>query len=471
MLRGDKWREIVVLAAPVVISKLSFTAMGLVDTAMVGRLGPSAQGAVGLATTYMFTLYVFGRGLLGVVNTFVSQYEGAGRARSCGLFLGQGIRLAVIAGAITQAILMLSAPLYHWVGLSEAVADMGYRYMFFRSLGIAGVFGYWAYNGFMEGLGDTRTPMKISLAANVVNIVLDYTLIFGFGPIPAMGVDGAGIATALSNLFMLGCFVYVVHGQRYRDYGIASVSRPILWPVVGRMVRVGLPMGLQFFFEVGAYLVFTVLVGRVGDVELAANQVAVRLMSVSFMTAWGVSIAATTLVGRHQGEKRPDAAAAAGWRAIALMVAISVVCGVVFVAFPGALAGLFTPYADVAALAATLVVIAAVYQLFDGVNMVAYGALRGAGDTRWPMWAVVATSWGIGVPAVYVLAIPMGLGAVGAWYGMMVMIVCQAGLQAYRFGCGRWKTMTVVDEDGIDLSLVRDAHLTSIDIPPDRKTA
>ena len=471
MLRVDKWREIVVLAAPIVISKLSFTAMGLVDTAMVGRLGPSAQGSVGLATTYMFTLYVFGLGLLGVVNTFVSQYHGAGRARTCGLFLGQGLRLAVIAGAITQMILMLSAPLFHWVGLSEAVADMGYRYMFFRSLGIAGVFGYWAYNGFMEGLGDTRTPMKIALVANVVNIVLDYTLIFGFGPIPAMGVDGAGIATALSNLFMLGCFVYVVHGQRYRDFGITAVRRPILWPVIGRMVRVGLPMGLQFFFEVGAYLVFSVLIGRVGDVELAANQVAVRLMSVSFMTAWGVSIAATTLVGRHQGEKRPGAAAAAGWRAIAAMVVVSVVLGVVFLAFPRVLAGLFTPYDNVAALAATLVAIAAVYQLFDGVNMVAYGALRGAGDTRWPMWAVVVTSWGIGVPIVYLLAIPAGLGALGAWCGMMIMIVCQAGLQLYRFASGRWKTMQVVDDGLADLSLVRDAHLASIDIPPDRKSA
>jgi len=471
MIRVDKWREIVVLAAPVVVSKLSFTAMGLVDTAMVGRLGPSAQGAVGLATTYMFTLYVFGLGLLGVVNTFVSQYHGAGRARTCGLFLGQGIRLAVIAGAITHGILMLSAPLFHWVGLSEPVADMGYRYMFFRCFGIAGVFGYWAYNGFMEGLGDTRTPMKISLVANVINVVLDYALIFGAGPIPAMGVDGAGIATALSNLFMLGCFVWVVHGRRYREFGVASVSRPVLWPVVGRMVRVGLPMGLQFFFEVGAYLVFSVLIGRVGDVELAANQVTVRLMSVSFMTAWGVSIAATTLVGRHQGERCPDAAAAAGWRAIALMIAISLVCGAVFLGFPRALAGLFTPYENVAALAATLVVIAAIYQLFDGVNMVAYGALRGAGDTRWPMWAVVVTSWGVGIPAVYLLAIPMGLGAVGAWYGMMIMIVCQAGLQAYRFASGRWRTMRVVEDDTIDVSLVRDAHLTGIDIPPDRKSA
>ena len=460
MRRDGGWRVIVALAAPVVISKLSFTAMGLVDTAMVGRLGPAAQGSVGLATTYMFTLYVFGLGVLGVVNTYVAQYHGAGRPRVCGRVLGQGVRLAVIAGAVTLALLLLSAPLFHWAGLGPEVADTSYRYMFFRSLGVAGVFGYWAYNGFLEGIGDTRTPMKISILANVINLELDIILIFGAGPIPAMGVDGAGLATAISNLFMLVCFVWVVHKRRspYREFGVEAIHLPFSWKIARGMVRIGMPMGVQFFFEVGAYLVFSVIIGWIGDVELAANQVAVRLMSASFMTAWGISVAATTLVGRHLGEEEPELAALAGWRSMGLMLAVGVACGVLFVGAAEPLARIFSPYPDVAVLTASLLLVAAVFQLFDGVNMVAYGALRGAGDTRWPMWAVIACNWGIGVPAVYLLAMPAGLGVYGAWYGLVVMMVCQSILQVSRFARGPWKTMRVVDDDDLPgLSLITDA--------------
>jgi len=455
----------VVLATPVVISKLSFTTMGLVDTAMVGRLGPEAQGAVGLATTFMFTLYVFGLGLIGVVNTYVAQYHGSGRPRACGRILGQGLRLAVISGAITFGLLMVSAPLGHRVGLDPQVADLGYRYMFFRCLGIAGVFGYWAYNGYLEGLGDTRTPMKITMVANVINIELDIILIFGAGPIPAMGVDGAGLATALSNLFMLGCFAWVVHAPRskYHAFGSTLLGEPLSWPIVRRMLRVGLPMGVQFFFEVGAFLVITVVIGLLGAVELAANQVAIRLMSISFMTAWGISVAATTLVGRHQGEGEPGLAMAAGWRAIGLMGLISLGCAALFAGLPRPLADLFSPYPEVAAMAAGLLLYAAVFQMIDAFNMVSYGALRGAGDTRYPMWLTIGAGWLLGIPAVYLLAIPGGLGVAGAWIGMMVMMTVQGGLMLLRFASGRWKEFTVVDDDLPELDLVVAVAAPSLD--------
>ncbi len=456
MARVGGWREILALATPVVISKLSFTAMGLVDTAMVGRLGVVEQGAVGIATTYMFTVYVFGLGLLGVVNTYVSQYHGAGRERACGLVLGQGVRLAVIAGSITLAIVLASAPLFRLAGLSDVVSELGYSYMFWRSLGVAGVFGYWAYNGFLEGIGQTRTPMIIALVANVVNIVLDAVLIFGLGPFPELGVNGAGIATAASNLFMLGCFVVVVHrrGSPYRRFGVDRVRERLVWPLVRGMIRVGTPMGFQFFFEVGAYLVISIMVGWIGDIELSANQVAVRLLSISFMTAWGISVAATTLVGRHQGEKRPDLAARAGWRTLIIVLIFSAFCAALFAGLPGPLARLFAPYEEVAILVIPLLYVAAAYQVLDGLNMVAYGALRGAGDTRWPMWAVICTSWGIGIPVVYLLAIRLELGILGAWLGMLVMITLQASLLVGRFARGPWRTMSVVDDDLPDLDLV-----------------
>ena len=451
MSRGSGWRAIIVLATPVVISKLSFTAMGIVDTAMVGHLGPTEQGAVGLATTLMFTLYVFGLGLVGVVNTYVSQHHGAGKPERCGEDLGAGLRMAVVVASVTWGVLMLSAPTFKWVGLGEGISELGYRYLFFRGLGIAGVFGYWAYNGYMEGLGHTRTPMLITIAANIVNICLDYALIFGIGPIPAMGVDGAGLATGLSNLFMLGCFVAVVHGRPlYKEFGAARVAAAVRWSRLKDMVRVGLPMGFQFFIEVGAFLVMTIIIGWLGDVALAANQVALRLMSISFMTAWGIGIAATTLVGRHQGEGRPDLAMLAGRRTIALFLVVGTFCALLYNAAPWQLVGLFSPYPEVQQAAVQLLIIAAIFQMFDGINMVSYGALKGAGDTRWPLIAVTCVSWGIGIPLTFALAFPAGLGIAGAWIASTVMIALEAALLYGRFHGGRWKTIQLVDSDPAD---------------------
>jgi MATE family, multidrug efflux pump len=448
MKRADRWREIIALATPVVIAKLSFTAMGIVDTAMVGRLGATPQAAVGIATTYMFTLYVFGLGLIGVINTFVSQNHGAGRLERCGVVLGHGLRIATAVGAVTLVILLLSGPLFHWSGLSAGVSDQGYSYLVFRVIGLPGVFWYWTYNAYLEGLGETRTPMLISLGANGINIVLDYALIFGAGPIPALGVEGAGVATALSNLFMLGCFVAVIHRRKsaYRKFGVNSIWSPVNWDLMRRMIRIGLPMGVQLFLEIGAFLVISVMIGWVGDVSLAANQVALRITSISFMTAWGVSVAATTLVGRHQGEGEPDLAAAAGRRALLLMFGFSVIYGALFAGLPRTLADLFTPFDNVAAAATTLIYVAAVIQVFDGQQMVAYGALRGAGDTRWPLYVVVSLSWGVGVPLVYVLTIPAGLGVLGAWLGILAMMACQAVVLVYRFRSGRWRDIRIDEE-------------------------
>lgn len=444
----DSWRDILALAAPVVVSKLSFTAMGLVDTAMVGRLGASEQAAVGIATTYIFTCYVLGLGLIGVVNTFVAQQHGAGRPGECGVALGHGLRMATAVGAVTLVVLLASKPVFSHLGLSAAVAHHAYEYLFWRVLGLLPVFWYWTYNGFLEGLGETRVPMYISLAANAMNIVLDLGLIFGVGPMPPFGVAGAGMATAASNTFMLLCYVWVVHrpGSPWARFGVGRVFAPIQWPLLRQMLRVGLPMGVQFQLEIGAFLLFSVFVGQVGDVPLAAHQVALRVMSVSFMTAWGISVAATTLVGRRLGAGEPEIAAASGRRTVLLGLGFTLICALFFAAFPGLIARAFTSDSAVRALAAPLIVIMAFAQIFDGLNIVSYGALKGAGDTRGPMWIVIALNWVLGVPLVFWLTQPAGLGASGAWWGVAVVLMAQGVVLYLRFRAGRWKRLLVIQD-------------------------
>jgi len=444
--------------------------MGIVDTAFVGRLGASAQGGVGIATTYLATLYVFALGLLGVVNTFVSQNHGAGHHRECGRVLGQGLRLAVVGTALTMLVIFLSGGLGEAVGLTRSSSDLGFLYMLFRTLGTPAVFGYWTYNGYMEGLGDTQTPMRLSIYANVVNILLDWALIFGVGPIPPLGVLGAGIATAVSNWFMFGMFVWAVHRRRskYRGFGVRRILGPFDRALTGAMLRTGLPMGAQFFLEVGAFLIISVIIGRLGDVALAANQVALRLTSVSFMSCWGISVAATTLVGRFLGEERPEQAAIAGRRCLLLAFGYTVACGLAFVLLAEPLVRIFTPVEEVVRLAAPLLLIAAAFQVFDGAHMVVYGALRGAGDTRFPMWVVVFASWGIGIPLVWFLAIHQERGVAGAWLGMVGMLVVQSVCMLWRFFSGPWQSMRVVQTAPAPVSEDRFPAVPPIPPPADR---
>ncbi len=446
MFRKDKWKEIVTLATPVVISKLSFTLMGVADTAMVGRLGVAEQGAVGLATTFMFTVYVFGLGVIGAVNTLVSQMDGARRHTQIGRVLSEGLRAAAVMGIATWLVLYFSEPLFIAAGLSARVSEYGYGYLLFRISGLFAVFGYWTLNAFLEGLGETRIPMWITLFGNLTNIVLNYVFIFGWRGIPAMGVEGAGLATSICDGLMFVCFAWVIYRKSsvYREkYGVRLIEKSVDRSLLRAMWTLGGPMGVQFFLEVSAYLVFSIFIGWVSDIALAAHQVALRVMSISFMTAFGIGTAATTLVGRRRGEADDLAAEAAGKRAVILMFCYAVACAVFFLLFPAPLAAFFSDDAGVVLVTVPLLYIAALFQVFDGVNMVGYAALKGAGDTRAPMYISVLMHWIVGVPLVYLLSIRLSFGVVGAWSGMCAVITAQGILMYLRFHRGRWKTIAI----------------------------
>lgn len=446
IFQKEKWKEIVYLALPVVISKLSFTMMGIVDTAMVGHLGTTEQAAAGFAVVYLFTLYVFGLGLVTSVNTLVSQLIGAKQPKLTGTVLVNGLIISLGIGVITWSVLLFSKPIFYWMGMNPGICEHGYTYLFYRGFGILAVFAYWVYNSFFEGTANTRTPMYVTIGANVVNIILDYIFIFGYGPIAPMGLKGAGLATALSNIFMFGVLFFAAHrkGSVLESFGLNNLIKKIQWKMQKRIILLGIPMGMQMFLEVGAFLIFTTIVGWTGDAELAATQIAMRIMSITFMTAWGISIAATTLVGRHQGEKRSDLAQNAIGRALILILATSILVCITMIIWKNEVISLFTPFKDVAHIAVQLILVSSVFAIFDGISLVSYGALRGAGDTVWPLWNVSIMHWCIGIPLVYCLTIPMKLGAYGNWLGMALMIAGQAVLMLHRVKSGKWKKIQLV---------------------------
>lgn len=409
--RGSR-DEVARMAGPLSIGMLSFTLMGLVDTLLMGRVGTVAQAGVGLGAIACYAFTGFFRGLAAGPQSLVSAGDGAGdrhRVRRAGT---AAPLFGAIGGLILAGILWLVGT-YALGPLADdpaVVAEAG-PYVRIRALAMPFSIGAWGLMAALQGLGDTRTRMWASLAGNAVNIGLDFVLIFGWGPIPAMGAAGAAWATNIGELVMLGVFV-VVWRRRF--------GRPV-WP--GREVfvsgaRIGLPAGLQWAQGGFAFGIMSVVLARVGPAHLAANQIVINIVSLSFLPGYALSEAAGVLVGRYLGAGRRAGAARSVRSARQIAWAVMGLCGVIFVTLGDPIASLFTTDPEVHRLVVQLLLLAAVTQLFDAAAMVHFGALRGAGDTRFTLLAAMGGSWGLLVPLSIVLGYTLGWGAVGTWVAL-----------------------------------------------------
>jgi len=436
-------REVFALALPVVLTQLSATTMGIVDSAMVGRLGPTQLAAVGFASIWLWTIFSLVYGTASGVQTFVSQADGAERQRECGGWAWHGFYTAVPA-AVVLAVLLAPAvrPLLALLGPSAELQIAAVDYGLARLPGEIAFAALMVLTSFFRGIGDTRTPLYVTLFANSVNAFLDYGLIFGEFGFPAWGVQGAGAATAVSS--WLGAFVLFVLFRRRAldakfDTGAVAPNRHAMT----RFLRTGAPIGGQWCISMTAFACFTTVVARMGDASMAASQAFVMLLSLSFMQAVGISVAASTLVGRYVGARDAEAASRTFHSAIAVGFVLSGIIAVLFVAIPGPLLRIFTDDADVLALGRPLLVIGALFQVFDFVAIVSEGALRGAGDTRWPFVVETALGWGFFVPFAYVVGVVFEGGLTGAWAAGLVYVIALAGVLMRRFRSGAWRRISI----------------------------
>ena len=436
-------RELIHLAYPVVLTQLCSTLMGVVDSAMVGRLGPTQLAAVGFGAIWLWTVFSLFYGTASGVQTFVSQHDGAGEPRRCGAWAWHGFYTVVPAALLT---VLLAAP---WIesilallGPSQALQSAGESYLRARLPGEVAFAVWMVFTSFFRGIGDTRTPLYVTIFVNVVNAVLDYGLIFGRLGLPAWGVTGAGAATSMAH--WLGAFIlfaiFLRRGLRER-----FDTRPVLprAPAIRRFLRTGVPIGGQWFIDMTSFAFFTTLIARMGDASMAASQAFVMLLSLSFMQAVGISIAASTLVGRYVGAGKPAAADRSFASALALGIGLAVVVAVLFVAIPGPLLRIFTDDPAVVALGRPLLAIGALFQLFDAIAIITEGSLRGAGDTRWPFLVVTAFGWGLFVPLAYVLGVTLEGGLSGAWSGGVVSLGLMSMVLVRRFRSGAWQRIRI----------------------------
>ncbi len=437
-------REVALLAAPAVVSMLSVTLMWTSDTFFVGRLGSAEQGAVGFSGAVAWTILSFIIGTLSAVQTFVAQHVGARSLRGAGEMTWQGLYLGLLAALPAALVGFFATPIFGALHVAPELLQPSVDYFRIRLLGAGGVFFTYALEGYLRGVGDTRTPMVVTFIANGVNIFLDYCLILGNLGFPRLGVPGAALTTIIAG-FVQAAILFVISERRGLREG--HLERAIVPPRRRQLIklgRVGLPVGIQWVLEMGSWTVFTTFVARLGEVQAAAHQVAIAVCHVSFMPGYGISVAATTLVGQYLGAGDRQSALRSAQSALRLAVVFMAVMGVIFFARRRELIAIFNRDPLVVAMGAKLLIIAAMFQVFDATNLVLSGALRGAGDTRFPMVASIVMSWMVFVPLVWLLCVRLGQGVVGGWVAALIWIVGLALVIRHRFVRKRWMEKLLV---------------------------
>jgi MATE family, multidrug efflux pump len=441
--RAGGLAEVAAIAGPAVLHTLSDTVMQVVDSAIVGRLGVTELGAVGFAGVWLWTLSSLFVGTASGVQTFVAQEYGAGRSRACGAWAWQGLyALVPVAVAVFAVLWFVVGPFFAALGPSPELHARSVEYAQARLWGFPGVVVSMVLCSFFRGLGDTRTPLLVALVANVVNLVLTYGLVLGRLGLPAIGVAGAGIATSIS--LWLGAAMLFVAFRRAgvaRAHATAAVSPSLA--AIRRYLRTSAPIGGQWVLDMASFAVFTTVIARMGDRSMAANQAMIQLLSLSFMQAVGLSIAAGALVGRYVGARDLAAAERAHGSALKLAGVLAMVIAALFLSVPDVLLGIFTSDRDVIALGRPLLVLGALYQLADASGIVASGSLRGAGDTRWPFLVQSTLAWVLRLPLVYVAAIVLDGGVLGAWAAELAFVMTLGVAFLLRFRGGAWRRVRI----------------------------
>lgn len=412
------------LALPVILAELGWVGMGVADIVMVGRLGPAAIGAVGIGNVLFFTVAISGMGMMLGLDTLVSQAFGAGRVEDCHRSLVHGIDLALV---LTLP-LMLVVALVNWAlpswGVDPAVLRAAMPYLRTLNWGMLPLLLYAALRRYLQGMALVRPLMVALVISNLVNIAGNWVLVYGRLGMPALGVVGSGWATFLARWAVVAILAGAVidHDRRY-ETGLWRTPLRLEAQRVRRLLALGVPAALQITMEVGVFAVAATLAGRLGPLALAAHEVVLHAASVTFMVPLGISAAAAVRVGHALGRGDARAAGRAGWAALGIGAGFMTCAGVAFLILPGPILGLFTADRSVLAIGSGLLAVAAMFQLFDGLQVVATGALRGLGDTRTPMLANLAAHWGLGLPIGYALAFPGGRGVLGLWLGLSTGLI------------------------------------------------
>jgi multidrug resistance protein, MATE family len=445
-------REVLSLAYPLMLSHLSLTLQISVDRVFLTWY--SAEAVAGAVTASFVTVAIVGvfTGTGEYLTTFIAQYQGARRPERIGSALWQGIYFSLGAGLLLLlALRPLMGPFFALAGHQPAVQRYEVEFSSILLGGSGAAVLMATLSTFFAGRGATGVVLGVNVVALAVNAVLDYLWIFGNGGFSEMGVRGAAWATVTSQAVGAALYLVIILRRafriRYRTLRAWRFEGSLFW----RFIRYGLPTGLQYSLEVLAFAFFLLIVGRVGVAPLAASGIAFSLNMIVFLPALGLGVAIASLVGRYLGEDRPDLASRATWSALWVSLVYMMACGTLYLVIPRLLVAPFAARADpaefapVADITVVLLRFVAVYSIFDMINVVFASALRGAGDTRFPLAATVVLSWVAMLGPAYVGCVLLGFGIYVAWAAVSAYVVLLGLVMLGRFRAGGWKTMRVIE--------------------------
>jgi MATE family multidrug resistance protein len=412
------------LAAPLVLAELGWMGMGIVDTMMVGRVSATAMGAVSLGSVLFYTVAIFGSGLMLGLDTLVSQAYGAGRLMDCHRALVSAVYFSLPLAPVLMLLVWCWVPLLVRFGIHPMVLREAIPYLKAILWSTFPLLLYFALRRYLQGMNRVQPIMFALITANLVNLGGNWVLVYGHCGAPAMGAEGSGWATCISRVYMvLVLVVYLFYDAIKNRTGLLPVPLALDFGRVRTLFALGFPAAMQLSIEVGVFAAATALIGTLDPLSLAAHQIAINTASFTYMVPLGISSAAAVRVGQALGRGDVQAAGRAGWTALGLGAAFMAAAGIVLITVPQYVARAFTNDPAVIRTAVSLLAVAALFQLFDGIQTVVTGALRGVGDTRTPMICHLLLYWVIGLPLGYVLCFKMGWGAVGLWAGLCLALI------------------------------------------------
>jgi multidrug resistance protein, MATE family len=430
----DQIRPVLTLALPLIAAELGWMSMGLVDTAMVGRMqNPAVNIAAVALGQVLYNTLAFGiAGILLSLDTYLSQSHGAGRYDEANRWLYHGLILAAALAALLFCIVAAAPLVMIRLPIDQQVLAGAKAVLRALNWGTPTLFLYFTLRRYLQAFNHARWIAAALVTANLCNVIGNWLLIYGhdWGPIhiPALGVTGSGLSTSISRAYLaLFLLIGIWRVEHQHNYGLRSMLRHIESTRISRLTLLGAPAGAQIFVEIAIFATVTYLIGTMGALPLSGHEIALNCASFTFMVPFAISAAAAVRVGQAIGRRAPDEAAAAGWTAILLGAACMATFALILSLFAHTIARAFTPDRQVIAAAIPLLLVAAAFQFFDGLQVTATGALRGAGNTHAGLIAHLIGYWIIGLPIGYWLGFRQHYGAVGLWLGLCTGLIV-AGL-------------------------------------------
>ena len=428
------YRKTFLLAYPLMLSQLGHIMVGVVDTAMVGQIGTVQQAAVALSNSLYTLVLVFGLGVSYGITPLVAAADSSKNYSESAELLKHGVVINTILGILLFLLLFSLSPVLNLFQQKQEVVDLAIPFLNVMMLGMIPLCIFSGFKQFTEGLSFTKIAMLITVGSNLLNILLNYLMIFGHWGFPKMGLMGSCWASFISRVAMaIAMFSYVYYNKPFRVYREGFRFKNISKELTKKILAIGIPSGLQWFFEVGAFAFAVIMIGWISPKAQAAHQIALSLAATTYMMASGLSAAASVRVGNQSGLKNKEGVRTAGFSAFVIVMVFMGLMATSFILLRNYLPSLFTKDADVINIASSLLVIAAFFQLSDGIQVVGLGALRGVKDVKIPTVITLIAYWVIGLPMSYVFGFKLNMGVQGIWYGLSIGLTFAAILLFLRF--------------------------------------